>query len=41
MDVNNQIGDIVLGTTVQKKAFTQSAYVNVSEQYFIAASKSN
>ena len=41
VDINNQMGYFVLGTTVKEKAITQSAYMKVSEQCRIAASNGN
>ena len=43
MDVNNKMGDTVLGTTVKEKdaGVTISADMKVSEQCGIAASKGN
>ena len=41
VDVNNKMGDTVLGTTLEAHVITQSAYIKVAEQCLIAASKSN
>ena len=41
LDVNYNMGDIVLGTTVKEKDLEISADMNVSEQCDIAASKGN
>ena len=41
LDVNNKMGDTVLGTIVKEKNLTTSVDMKVSEQCGIAASKGN
>ena len=41
LDVDNKMGDIVVGTTAEEKRVTGSADMKVSEQCGIAASKGN
>ena len=41
MNVNYKMGDTVLGTTAKENDLGLTTYMNVSEQYGIAASKGN